>query len=78
MVRSCLIRARSGARGSAVPGPNRIWHYAAGPWSAPQPVSSRWLLFGLARAAGTRSVWGVAGSPGLVHGLILLHGPVPR
>ena len=33
------------------PGPRpRVWHYARGGWSGPQPVSPRWLLFGLAWA----------------------------
>jgi hypothetical protein len=68
----------TGSLGSADPGPAQVWHYARGGWSGPQPVSPRWLLFGLGWVPRTRSIWGVAGSSGLVKGLIILHGPVPR
>jgi hypothetical protein len=72
------VWALTGSLGSADPGPARIWHDARGEWAGPQAVSSRWLLLGLAWVPRTRSVWGVAGSPGLVKGLLILHGPVPR
>jgi hypothetical protein len=72
------VWALTGSLGSADPDRAEVWHYTAGRWSGPQPVNPRWLLFGLAWVPRTRSVWGVAGSPGLVQGLIVLHGPVPR
>ena len=72
------VWALTGSLGSADPGAARVWHYARRGWSGPQPVSPPWLLFGLDWVPRTRSVWGVAGSPGLVQGLIVLHGPAPR
>jgi hypothetical protein len=72
------VWAESSSLGSAVPGPTRIWHFARGTWAPPQVISSRWLLLGLAWVPRTRSVWGVAESPGVVKGLLILHGPVPR
>jgi hypothetical protein len=63
---------------SSSPGATRIWDYADGTWSVPGQVSQRWLFLELAGVPHSASVWGIADSPGLVDGLIVLHGAVPR
>jgi hypothetical protein len=63
---------------SSSPGPTRIWNYADGTWSVPGAVSQRWLFLGLAGIPHSASVWGIADSPGLVNGLIVVHGALPR
>jgi len=61
-----------------IPGPARFWHYTSGAWAPPVAVRSDWLYPGLAAVPGTTSTWAIAGSPGLIRGLILIHGALPR
>ena len=61
----------------ALPGPARFWHYAHGGWAPPVAVESGWLYPALAAVPGSTSMWAVAASPGLIRGLILVHGPLP-
>lgn len=62
----------------AVPGPARFWHYTNGAWAPPVAVESDWLYPALTAVPGSTSTWAVAASPGLVRGLILIHGALPR
>ncbi len=62
----------------AVPGPARFWHYTNGAWALPVAVKSDWLYPALTAVPGSTSTWAVAASPGLVRGLILIHGALPR
>jgi hypothetical protein len=62
----------------AVPGPARFWHYTNGAWAPPVSVKSGWLYAVLTAVPGSTSTWAVAASPGLVRGLILIHGALPR
>jgi hypothetical protein len=62
----------------ALPGPERFWHYANGAWAPPVAVKSDWLYPALAAVPGSTSTWAVAASPGLIRGLILIHGALPR
>lgn len=62
----------------AIPGPARLWHYTNGAWVRPVAVRSDWLYPELAAVPGSTSTWAVAASPGLVDGLILVHGALPR
>ena len=66
------------AMAEAIPGPARFWHYTNGAWAPPVAVKSGWLYPELAAVPGSTSTWAVAASPGLVRGLILIHGPLPR
>jgi len=66
------------AAAEALPGPARFWHYSNGAWAPPVAVKSDWLYPELAAVPGTTSTWAVAASPGLVRGLILVHGALPR
>jgi hypothetical protein len=66
------------AAAEAIPGPARFWHYTNGAWARPVAVKSDWLYPELFAVPGSRSVWAVAASPGLVRGLILIHGALPR
>jgi hypothetical protein len=62
----------------AFPGPARFWHYGNGGWAPPVAVKSGWLYPALTAVPGSTSTWAVAASPGLVRGLILIHGALPR
>ncbi len=66
------------AAAEAFPGPARFWHYTGGAWSAPFNVRPGWLYPELAAVPRSRSVWAIAFSRGLVNGLILVHGALPR
>jgi hypothetical protein len=66
------------AVGEAIPGPARFWHYTNGAWAPPVAVKRGWLYPALAAVPGSTSIWAVAASPGLVRGLILVHGAPPR
>jgi hypothetical protein len=66
------------AIGEAIPGAWRFWHYTSGAWAPPVAAPSDWLYPELAAVPGTTSTWAIAGSPGLIRGLILIHGALPR
>jgi len=66
------------AVGEAIPGPARFWHYTHGAWAPPVAVKSGWLYPALTAVPDSTSIWAVAASPGLVRGLILIHGALPR
>jgi hypothetical protein len=66
------------AAAEALPGPAWFWHYSNGAWSPPVAVKSDWLYPELAAVPGSSSVWAIAASPGLIRGLILIHGVLPR
>jgi hypothetical protein len=59
-------------------GPERVWHYSRGTWSAPTVLSSRLLVLSIASVPHRTSVWGIAAGPGLVKSVILLYGAPPR
>jgi hypothetical protein len=59
-------------------GPERVWHYSSGTWSAPTVLSSRLVVWIIAAVPHRTAVWGIAGGPGFVKGAILLYGAPPR
>jgi hypothetical protein len=61
-----------------VPGASRFWHYTSGGWAPPVAAKSDWLYPELAAVPGTTSTWAIAESAGVIRGLILIHGALPR